>query len=123
MRWTFWGAAREVTGSNHLIEVGGQRVLMDCGLFQGRREEARAKNVKFGYEPKSIDSVVLGHAHTDHAGNLPGLSRGGYPGAVHCTAATRDLAAVMLQDSAMLQERDAEHLNKYGRGGPLAQPL
>ncbi len=123
MQWTFWGAAREVTGSNHLIETSGARVVMDCGLFQGRREESRAKNQQLPYDPKSLDAVVLGHAHTDHSGNLPSLAGGGYAGDVHCTSATRDLCAIMLQDSAMLQEKDADYLRRRGHKGPLIEPL
>ena len=123
MHWTFWGAAREVTGSNHLIEVGGSRFLLDCGLFQGHRKEAQARNSKLPYDPGSIDSVVLGHAHTDHSGNLPSLARYGYRGSVHCTSATRDLCAVMLADSAHLQEKDAEFLTRHnGRHGEV-EPL
>ena len=106
MRWTFWGAAREVTGSNHVLQTSKSKVMIDCGLFQGRREEARAKNAQLPYDPKTIDSVVLGHAHLDHCGNLPSLLRHGYEGPIHCTAATRDLCAYMLEDSAHLQEKD-----------------
>lgn len=123
MHWTFWGAAREVTGSNHLVETSNARVVVDCGLFQGRREESRTKNRQLPYEPNSLDAVVLGHAHADHAGNLPSLARGGYRGDVHCTSATRDLCAIMLQDSAMLQEKDADFLRRRGHKGEVIEPL
>ena len=80
MRLTFWGAAGEVTGSMHLLEVGGKRVLLDCGLFQGRREEARRKNENWPLAPDDVDVVVLSHAHIDHAGRLPLLVKKGYTG-------------------------------------------
>src|SRR4051794_4385995 len=103
---TFWGAARTVTGSMHLLEAAGRRMLLDCGLSQGRRAEARERNSHFPFAPDSIDAVVLSHAHVDHCGNLPNLVRQGFRGPIYCTPATRDLAAVMLADSAKIQEED-----------------
>ncbi|HVP38370.1 MAG TPA: MBL fold metallo-hydrolase [Candidatus Saccharimonadales bacterium] len=123
MQWTCWGAAREVTGSCHLLEVGGQRLLVDCGLFQGRRAEAWAKNVRLPFDPRTLDAVLVGHAHADHAGNLPTLSRHGLHARVHCTHATRDLCDVMLQDSAHLQQKDSEFLRKRGHFAPYVEPL
>jgi metallo-beta-lactamase family protein len=123
MKWTFWGAAREVTGSTHLVETPGGKLLVDCGLFQGRREEAWARNSKLPFDPKSLDAVVLGHAHTDHSGNLPSLAAGGLRGRIHSTLATRDLCEVMLPDSAHLQMRDSEFLRKRGRSAPHVEPL
>jgi len=122
MRLTFWGAAGEVTGSMHLLEVGGKRVLLDCGLFQGRREEARRKNENWPLAPDDVDVVVLSHAHIDHAGRLPLLVKKGYTGPIFCTPATRDLTAIMLPDAGFIQEKDFEFLRKRGHNG-LAEPL
>jgi metallo-beta-lactamase family protein len=110
---TFWGAAHTVTGSMHLVEANGRRLLLDCGLFQGKRAEARERNSHFPFDPHSIDLVVLSHAHVDHCGNLPGLVRGGFAGPIYCTPATRDLTVVMLADSAKIQEEDAHFLNRH----------
>lgn len=110
MKITFAGAAREVTGSCHILEVGGRTVLLDCGMFQGRRSETAAKNAALPIDVARIDAVVLSHAHIDHAGRLPLLTRHGYRKPIYCTAATRDLCAVMLADSAHIQEKDAEFL-------------
>src|SRR4051812_892780 len=85
---TFWGAARTVTGSMHLVEAGGKSVLLDCGLFQGNRAESLARNRTFPFRPKEIDAVLLSHAHIDHCGNLPNLVRQGFRGTVWCTPAT-----------------------------------
>lgn len=124
IRVTFWGAARTVTGSMHLVEFAGKRILLDCGLFQGRRQESRERNSTFPFDPKSIDVVVLSHAHIDHAGNLPNLVKQGFNGLIYCTAATRDLCAIMLADSAKIQEEDAAHVNKHrDRGEKEIQPL
>jgi metallo-beta-lactamase family protein len=106
---TFWGAAQSVSGSMHLIEVGagGRRVLMDCGLHLGPRNLARERNTYFPFDPTALDAVVLSHAHIDHCGNLPNLVRQGYEGPIYCTPATRDLLAVMLHDSARIQEEES----------------
>ena len=108
---TFWGAAQTVTGSLHLLETGQGRVLLDCGLFQGRRSEMFRRNSKFPFRASDIDAVLLTHAHIDHCGNLPNLVRQGFRGPVYCTAATRELATIMLADSAKVQEEDAMHTN------------
>jgi metallo-beta-lactamase family protein len=125
MRITFCGAAQTVTGSQHLVEANGHRVLLDCGLYQGRRDEARKRNTYFPYDPKRLDCVILSHAHMDHAGNLPTLVRAGFRGPIHCTAATADVTAIMLKDSAKIQQEDAQFLNKHKRrrGEPPIQPL
>jgi metallo-beta-lactamase family protein len=124
IRVTFWGAARTVTGSMHLVEHAGRKILLDCGLYQGRRSESRQRNSTFPFEPASIDSVVLSHAHIDHAGNLPNLVRQGFRGVIYCTPATRDLSVVMLEDSAKIQEEDAAYVNKKRAAGePEVQPL
>jgi metallo-beta-lactamase family protein len=121
---TFWGAARTVTGSMHRLDAGGQSVLLDCGLFQGGRSEMHARNLGFPFRPRDIDAVVLSHAHIDHCGNLPNLVRQGFAGPVYCTPATRALAAVMLGDSAKIQEEDAAYLNRHrDRGEPPVEPL
>ncbi|MFM8180057.1 MAG: MBL fold metallo-hydrolase RNA specificity domain-containing protein [Candidatus Kapaibacterium sp.] len=121
MRIEFHGAAQTVTGSMHLVHCNGKRVLLDCGLFQGRRAEAARVNATFPFDPASIDAVVLSHAHIDHSGNLPHLVKCGFDGTIYSTSATRDLCAIMLADSAMIQEKDAEHLRKHDRD--VAEPL
>jgi metallo-beta-lactamase family protein len=110
---TFAGAAREVTGSCHIVHVNGKHILLDCGLFQGRRRETHEKNLRLPIDVSRTDTVILSHAHIDHAGRIPLLVREGYRGTVWCTAATRDLAAVMLADSAHIQERDSEFLTRH----------
>jgi metallo-beta-lactamase family protein len=117
---TFWGAARAVTGSMHLVEAGGRRILFDCGLLRGSHAEARTP--AFPFDPGSIDAVVLTHAHIDHCGNLPSLVRGGFDGPVYCTAATRDLTAVMLADSARIQEERSLFAYVTSRGEPPETP-
>ncbi len=121
---TFWGAAHTVTGSMHLVEAAGKRLLLDCGLYQGHRVEARERNCCFPFKPKDIDAVVLSHAHIDHCGNLPNLVRQGFTGPIWSTPATRDLAAIMLVDAVKIQEEDAVYLNRHrGKGEPKVEPL
>lgn len=120
---TFWGAAGQVTGSCHLVDMHGRRVLLDAGMFQGHREESRRLNAELPFDPRQLDAVVLSHAHIDHSGRLPLLAARQYDGPIHATAATRDLCAVMLADSASIQESDFRHLLKRGRAGPEAAPL
>lgn len=112
MKIRFLGAVRGVTGSMHLLSVNGEHVLLDCGLFQGRRAESNRRNRQLPLIPDRIDRVVLGHAHIDHSGNIPSLVKSGYSKSIYSTFATRDLCAVMLADSAHIQQRDAEYLNK-----------
>jgi len=112
MRVQFWGAARTVTGSMHLLEVGGRKILLDCGLYQGRRKEAFERNRSLPFDASEIDAVMLSHAHIDHSGNLPSLLRAGFRGGIYSTSATRDLCAYMLLDSAHLQEHDVRFVNK-----------
>jgi metallo-beta-lactamase family protein len=121
----FLGATKSVTGSMHILESGGKKVLIDCGLFQGRREESNYRNRNFPFDPKSIERVVLSHAHIDHSGNLPNLVKNGYPSSIYSTFATCDLCLVMLKDSAYIQEKDAEYLNKRKKrqGLPPIEPL
>jgi len=122
-RITFWGAAGQVTGSCHLVEMHGHRVLLDCGLFQGHHEESRRLNAELPFDARAIESVVLSHAHIDHAGRLPLLAARQYDNSIHATPATRDLSAVMLADAAEIQESDFAWLKKKGRAGPAAEPL
>lgn len=125
MKIKFCGAAQTVTGSQHLLEISGKKVLLDCGLYQGKREEAYKINKHFLFDPKELDVVVLSHAHIDHSGLLPGLYKSGFRGDVYSTPATRDLCAIMLQDSAHIQTRDIEFVNrkKIRNGEPLFKPL
>jgi metallo-beta-lactamase family protein len=117
----FSGAAREVTGSCHILRVNGKTLLLDCGMFQGKRSESREKNARLPMPVDRIDAVILSHAHIDHAGRLPYLVNEGYRRNIWATAATRDLCAVMLADSAHIQEKDAEYLER--RGQAHAEPL
>jgi metallo-beta-lactamase family protein len=112
MRITFWGAARAVTGSRHLLEIRGAQYLLDCGLVQGRREEAEAANRFLPFDAAKVAAVVLSHAHIDHSGNLPTLVKHGFAGPIHATRATVGLLTPMLRDSAHIQERDIEFVNK-----------
>ncbi len=112
MKLTFWGAAQVVTGSMHQLNIEGHDYLLDCGLFQGRRKEAEERNRNFPFACREISAVLLSHAHIDHSGNLPGLVRCGFHGPIFTSPATADLCQPMLEDSATLQEKDAEFLNK-----------
>ena len=125
MKIKFCGAAREVTGSRHLLEINGKKILLDCGLFQGRRQESEEKNKEFCLDPKEIDAIILSHAHIDHSGGLPFYVKGGFKGQIYSTFATRDLCNYMLMDSAYIQEKDAEYLNKKNanKGKKLIEPL
>jgi metallo-beta-lactamase family protein len=125
MRIHFNGAARTVTGSQYLLEINGSRILMECGLYQGRRAETYERNQTFRFEPQTINAALLSHAHIDHSGNLPHLVKHGYAGPIYATTATADLADIMLRDSGHIQEADAEFVNKKNaeRGEPPVEPL
>ena len=125
MKISFYGAACTTTGSRHLIETADQRILLDCGLYQGHRAETVERNSRFQFDPKTLTSVILSHAHIDHSGNLPTLVKQGFEGKVNCTAGTRDLVELMLRDSARIQEQDAVYLNqkKTRRSLPKIEPL
>jgi metallo-beta-lactamase family protein len=128
MKLTFWGAAGDVTGSRHYLESGGKRYLLDCGMYQGHRKEAEARNRDFPFPPESVAAVVLSHAHIDHSGNLPLLVKNGFAGPIYATPATIDLCGAMLRDTAHIQERDCEFVNRRrshrraGEGAPV-EPL
>jgi metallo-beta-lactamase family protein len=115
MQIQFHGAAREVTGSCHIVRANGKTILLDCGLFQGRRADGEKKNRTLPCPPGTIDAIVLSHAHIDHAGRLPFLVHEGYGNPIFATTATRDLCEIMLADSAHIQEKDAEYLARHGR--------
>ncbi len=124
MKITFLGAAGEVTGSQHLIETDSVRILLDCGLFQGRMSDVRPRNEKFRCAPQKLDAVILSHAHIDHCGNLPGLYKAGYRGPIYCTSPTTDIAQIMLRDSAKIQEEDARYeMKKQFPRGRQPKPL
>ncbi len=114
-RLIFSGAAQTVTGSAHLVEVDRQRILLDCGLFQGRRKQAFERNRSLPFDPHAMDAVLLSHAHIDHCGNLPTLVRGGFRGPIFATSAACDLARVLLMDSAQIQENDVAYVNRLRR--------
>ncbi len=112
MKLTFYGAAQEVTGSSHMLSVNGSNVLLDCGLFQGRRKEAFEKNRNLHVDPAEIDLILLSHAHMDHSGNIPTLVKQGFTGPIYCTDATADLCRIMFRDCAYIQTKDVEYVNK-----------
>jgi metallo-beta-lactamase family protein len=125
MKITFHGAARTVTGSQHLIQLNGHRLLLDCGLYQGPRRKTYERNLNFPFKPSEIDAVILSHAHIDHCGNLPNLTRQGFHGPIYATHATAHLTKIMLLDSGHIHESDAEFINERHRQReePLIQPL
>ena len=125
MKITFHGAAKTVTGSQHIIDVNGYRIMLDCGLFQGKRKEAFELNRQGSCDATSVDVLVLSHAHIDHSGNIPCLVKNGFAGDIYATSATRDLCSVMLMDSAYIQEKDVIYVNKKRerQGKKLFEPL
>jgi len=125
MRIHFQGAAQTVTGSMHMLEVNGSKILLECGLFQGSRRESFERNRSFPFDPREIDAVILSHAHIDHSGNLPHLVKNGFKGKIYATPATCHLSRIMLLDSGHVQERQAQSTNFYlaKRGEPLVDPL
>ena len=123
MKIQFFGAARTVTGSQHLLTINGKKILLDCGLFQGRRKDTYEKNKNFKFDPKEIDAMILSHAHIDHSGNTPHLVKDGFNGPIYTTSATIDLCKIMLEDSAYLQQRDIEWLKKKKKKHIPEEPL
>lgn len=126
MKIAFHGAARNVTGSKHLITLNnGTQILFDCGMFQGMGEDTDEMNEEFGFTPSEVSYLVLSHAHIDHCGLIPRLAAEGFTGSIFCTAATLDLTRILLMDSARIQMQDSEYSNKkrQGKGMPLIQPL
>lgn len=116
MKLEFFGAAKTVTGSCHLITLNdGYKILLECGLYQGREEDYHDFNKEWHFDPKEIDCMILSHAHIDHSGRIPKLVKDGFKGNIYCTSATRDLCSIMLLDSAFIQERDVEYQNKHYR--------
>ncbi len=125
MKIFFNGAARTVTGSQYLLEINGRRLLLECGLYQGKRDETYRRNQNFRFDPRTVDAVILSHAHIDHSGNLPNLVKNGYSGPIYTTTATARLAGLMLEDSGHIQESDVEYVNRKRarRGEPPIEPL
>ena len=112
MKIAFHGAARCVTGSKHLITLkNGKKLLLDCGMFQGMGKETNALNRYFGFDPMTVDAMILSHAHIDHSGLIPRLTKEGFKGRIFCTPATKELTSVLLEDSAEIQEDDIKYEN------------
>jgi metallo-beta-lactamase family protein len=112
MRINFYGATRTVTGSQHLLSINGNNLLLECGFYQGKRQESYERNSNFPFAPDKVDAIILSHAHIDHSGNLPNLVKQGYCGPIYTTPATAHLANIMLIDSGHIQEADVEFVNK-----------
>lgn len=125
MKISFHGAAQTVTGSQHLISINGSHLLLDCGLYQGRRKQTYERNLNFPFNPSGVDAVILSHAHIDHSGNLPNLVRQGFEGPIYCTYPTKHLTDIMTRDSGHIQEYDVQFINKKRakQGKPPVEPL
>lgn len=125
MKIHYFGATRTVTGSQYLLEVNQHTLLLECGMYQGKREESYRRNRTFHFDPTRLDAAVLSHAHIDHSGNLPNLLKNGYSGPIYCTPATKDLTDLMVRDSGHIQEADAVFINekRARRGDPPISPL
>lgn len=126
MKIAFHGAARTVTGSKHLVTLkNGKKILLDCGMFQGMGKDTDSLNRDFGFDPTTVDAMILSHAHIDHSGLIPKLVKDGFNGSIYCTDATKELTTLLLIDSAQIQESDAKYHNKSSKaqGKPLVQPL
>src|SRR5947209_1224551 len=123
LRITFHGAARQVTGTAHLLEIGRYRLLLDCGLFDSDRLDPESPNRHFTFEPRDLDAVIVSHAHNDHIGRLPRLTKAGYNGPIYTTRATADILNVMLRDSARIQREDARNGQLRGEGNGQVEPL
>jgi metallo-beta-lactamase family protein len=125
MRINFDGATQTVTGSQYLLSINGHNLLLECGFFQGKRQESYERNRNFPFDPQKVDAVILSHAHIDHSGNLPNLVKQGFDGLIYTTSATAHLANIMLIDSGHIQESDVEFVNKRKMENhePLTEPL
>src|SRR3954462_1718142 len=123
LRITFHGAAKQVTGSSHLLEIGRHRILLDCGLFDSDRIDPQSPNRHFTFEPRDLDAVIVSHAHNDHIGRLPCLIRAGYNGPILTTNATAAILSVMLRDSARIQREDARNSNLRNAHEEPLEPL
>lgn len=125
MKIHFKGGAQTVTGSQYLVEINGSRLLLECGLYQGRRAESMGKNRSFNFDVSTLDAMILSHAHIDHCGNLPNLIKNNYSGPIYATSATKDLTDLLVRDSGHIQEADAEYINRKNarRGLPPVEPL
>jgi metallo-beta-lactamase family protein len=125
MKIALHGAAQTVTGSQHLISINGKRLLLDCGLYQGRRKKTYERNLNFPFKPEAVDAVILSHAHIDHSGNIPNLVNQGYQGPIYATIPTKHLTDIMTRDSGHIQEYDAQYINKKRarKGEPPIEPL
>ena len=125
MELQFFGAVRTVTGSQHMVRVNGKSILLDCGIYQGKRSESYDRNVNLLFDANKVDIMVLSHAHIDHSGNIPNLVKSGFRGDIFCTHATRDLCAIMLLDSGKIQESDIKYVNKKRarKGQPPLDPI
>jgi metallo-beta-lactamase family protein len=125
MRIRFLGAAQTVTGSQHLLEINGHKLMLDCGLYQGRRAEARKRNQQFAFPIDELDAVILSHAHIDHSGNLPNLVKSGYAGPIHAQKASAHLTSIMLEDSGHIHEENVRYINRRRerQGKELLEPL
>jgi len=125
MKVKFCGATRTTTGSMFLLKVNDQKILLECGLYQGKRSESNDRNKNFPFNPKQVDLAILSHSHIDHCGNFPNLVKQGFKGNIFCTHATRDLAGIMLEDSARIQQHDADYVSKKRakKGEPPVEPL
>jgi metallo-beta-lactamase family protein len=123
MKITFWGAARNVTGSKHLIESGGCKLLLDCGFYQGKRTDANRQNGFLPFDAKTVSAVILSHAHIDHCGTLPVLVKNGFTGKIYCTPATAEIAEYILLDSANIQKNDCDYYNTHAGGQEPISPI
>ncbi len=119
MRIDFYGAAQTVTGSQHLLTVNGHQLLLECGLYQGRRKDSFVRNRNLPFKAREVEAAILSHAHIDHSGNLPNLVKSGFKGTIFATGATAHLSNLMLMDSAHVQEMDAAFVNKSAKTGSL----
>ena len=123
MRITFHGAARQVTGSAHLLEIGSSRILLDCGLFDSNRMDPDSPNRKFTFDPRDLDAVIISHAHNDHIGRVPCLARAGYHGPIYATPATAEIVSIMLRDSARIQREDLRAVQAKSHADDTLEPL